>query len=98
MTKLEGTWEMELKGTDLHFEFETTEADHEGKMTSSYTISKSDLSGFSTGQNITFSLIKPGGEIKMTGDVESNKGEGTFIYTPNESYIKSLADAGYKGL
>ena len=99
--KLEGTWSMKPGESGLHFEFEPIDNTVKGKISHnnfSVTVSKSDLTGLKTGDDISFSIKKPGGEVTMTGNVIGEKGEGKFVYTPDAGYIKSFADAGYKDL
>jgi hypothetical protein len=99
--KLEGTWKMEAEEAGLHFQFEATDKSAKGGLSHnnfSVTVSKSDLTGFKSGDNVSFSIKKPGGEVAMTGDVKGEEGEGKFVYTPDAGYVKSFADAGYKDL
>ncbi len=96
--KLEGTWEMRTEDDGLHVEFKTTERNRRDHNQLSLTIDRSDISGLTTGSNINFTINKPGGEVAMTGDFNGEEGDGTFTYTPNESYVKSFADEGYEDL
>jgi hypothetical protein len=96
--KLEGTWSMNTEGSDLNFEFATVEKNNDGRMTTSVVINKSDLTDFTYGNDISFSLKKTSGDILMKGNVTKDGGNGTFTFTPNESFVKSLEDEGLKGL
>lgn len=91
--KLEGIWKMKSQESGLQVEFSVNEKNNEGEK-NSITVSKSALDGYTGNRNSGFLLKKSGGEIRITGDITAENGEGTFVFVPNDSYIKSLADEG----
>ncbi len=95
--KLQGIWKMKSHDSGVKIEFSTVDRSNE-RETNSITINKSAISGFTRDNDGGFSLKKPGGEIKFTGDITAENGEGTFVYTPNGNYVKSLADTGFRDL
>lgn len=91
---LRGRWEASPKDSGLELYFSSRSNDDGGHMSMTETISKSELKGYTSGKDVSFSLVRPAGETAMTGDIENDRGEGTFVFTPSQSYVKSLADEG----
>lgn len=55
---LEGTWTVEPEENDLLFEFSAVSDKLKGSMTLSEVVTRSELTGFSNGTGISFSLKK----------------------------------------
>ncbi len=89
--KLNGTWNMKPEGSNLSFEFSSREKNGEGSSNTSAIFKKSELTGFSTGNDISFSVKKPGGEIVMKGNVSEGWGRRhIYIYSVGTALSNQL--------
>jgi hypothetical protein len=96
--ELRGSWELSPEGKDLRFSFTSRQEGKGGHMSTNETIAKSELKGYRNGEDVTFSLVRKAGEIKMTGDVLNDNGVGTFVFTPDQEYVKSMGREGMNDL
>jgi hypothetical protein len=95
--ELNGTWTLVMsnKGKDLHLKHKL---DNDDSYNMSVSINDLNLSGFRTGENVTFYLKNSTGEIRYTGKVEEESGSGTFKYSASPEYVKAIGKIGLAGV
>jgi hypothetical protein len=97
--KLDGKWEVEPTdksgGKELLFQLRSSKIEGNDNWTFSEELGKSELDGFANGDNVAFSLKRPAGSIKFSGTIKNDTGDGTYIFTPDNEYVRALAEYGY---
>jgi hypothetical protein len=97
--KLDGKWEVEPSdkkdGKELQFQLRSSKIQGNNHWSISEELSKTELAGYTNGQNVVFSLKKPAGTIRFSGNIANDTGDGTFSFTPDNDYVKALSDYGY---
>jgi hypothetical protein len=98
--KLEGKWEVEPSdkhdGKDLQFQLRSSKSQGDDNWSFSEPLNKSELAGYTNGQNAVFSLKRQAGTIKFSGNITNDNGDGTFTFIPDNEYVKALANYGYR--
>lgn len=97
--KLDGKWEVEPSDNhdekDLQFQLRSSKIQGDNHWSFTEQLNKSELEGYANGQNVVFSLRRPAGTIKFTGNMSNDSGNGTFTFIPDNEYVKALANYGY---
>jgi len=97
--KPDGKWEVEPSdkkdGKDLQFQLRSSKLQGNDHWSFFEQLSKSELTGYVNGQNVVFTLKRPAGTVKFTGNVTNDIGNGTFTFIPDNDYVKALSDYGY---
>jgi hypothetical protein len=97
--KLDGKWEVEPSdkhdGKDLQFQLRSSKFQGDDNWSFSEQLSKSELAGYAEGKDVVFNLKRHAGTIKFSGNVANDNGDGTFTFTPDNEYVKALANYGY---
>lgn len=90
---IKGTWKIEIEkdGAHLYMKYKG----EEDNWNYSNTINMDDLSGYKNGQNVVFYLRRDAGEIKFTGDVNKEGGEGEFEFSVEDTYVKGMKNLGF---
>ncbi|HLP71547.1 MAG TPA: hypothetical protein VK155_01515, partial [Bacteroidales bacterium] len=91
---IRGRWELSPGEKGLEFYFSSRDDDGNGHMSMTETISKQELKGYTNGADVKFSLVREAGNIEMTGNTQNDKGEGTFVFTPDQAYVKAMSAEG----
>ena len=68
--------------------------DNDDSYNMSVGINDLDLTGFRQGENVTFYLKNSTGEIKYTGKVEEESGNGTFKFIASSKYVQEISKIG----
>jgi hypothetical protein len=101
---IHGTWTIEVghgpEGVALTLE---TGSDARFHDTSSFDIHPNELGlevalAKATPSEVSFSLVREAGSIAGTGTVARGTGNGTFVFTPSDTYRSHMRDRGYGDL
>ena len=96
---LTGTWRSHTtdNGEKIQISFERSRKN--GRNTNSQSFAYSDLRGLDRSNaengNAQFSLVREAGIIECTGFFKNGKGSGTFMFTPDQSYISAMRSRGF---
>jgi hypothetical protein len=96
---LTGNWRSSAGGSSdkIQISFERTRKN--GRNTNSHSFAYSDLQGLDRSNaengNAQFSFIREAGTIQCSGKFKDGKGSGTFIFTPDQSYINAMRSRGF---
>ena len=96
--KIEGSWVVKIDGENLKFRFGSLDDDERNNWTSTEKFKKNDFENFVKGSDVKFYLKREAGNFIFEGQVKESSGLGTFIFTVNESFAKSLENQGYSEL
>ena len=82
----------------VHLSFER-QTDGNGRNQYGSSFSYDDLQGLSREQaqngKANFRLVREAGTIECVGSFANGKGSGTFIFTPNQSYVDTMKSRGF---
>ena len=101
-TTLNGDWKAETKSEKsdkIYLSFSRkTELGSHNQMGSTYEYN--DLKGLSREQSlgngaVRFSLVREAGSIDCEGAFANGKGAGTFLFTPNRSFVSAMKSRGF---
>lgn len=106
-TPITGTWTANTRSSDkedkaenenkIHLSFERQTARGRNQNGSSYTFT--ELQGLTRSQTengkVHFGLVREAGTIECEGTFTNGKGSGTFVFTPNQSYVDGMKARGF---
>ena len=93
----DGTWEAEFRATRMHLNLRIDR--NQGYSNYGRTIPIADLSNFRrSGRNVSFELRRPAGVFRFEGVGSEDRAAGTYEFTSDVAFRRTLESNGFSGL
>ncbi|MEM9930143.1 MAG: M56 family metallopeptidase, partial [Bacteroidota bacterium] len=94
--KARRSWTAEIEGNEVCFMFIVADDNRQHLSTNSRCFPLAEFGTLPRGQMGKFSLKRTSGTLDMNGVFDGNEGLGSFTFTPDPSFVQTLASEGYE--
>ena len=93
---LEGIWKADIRGDRVCVQFDNSNQEQGWSWVSSECFDRSAFSALPTSKG-AFTLKRAAGTVAFTGEFNGNEGSGSYAFTGNTDFVKTLNQRGIRG-